>query len=365
MTADRGHVEVARTLDSIRVGARHRADLGDIDALATSIQAHGLLQPITVTPDGLLVCGARRLAALQRLGVRTVNVWVRSGISDELERLLAEQDDNSLHKPLNTIEAAALYREAVILLAEDAARRQQATRFTAGGKNPRSHGTDPGSAPSDADLWEHRGDTRVQAAQLVGGHSFNTLERVGKLQDIADDERVDDETRARAAQALAAIEAGATVKPEFQRVNAGMAIAEIEAIGADASQPTSTQDAALQAAAHLRTAEQASNAAELERLAQEALARVRSARTRKRGATPAPAVPTATTLPVKHFVYLWGDLDGWWNRYDADEIARDLTAEQWEQFTATLAGTVEFAERLRALRADDASTASAKLDVSA
>src|SRR5688572_16673706 len=101
-----GHIELERSIDSIRIGSRHRADLGDIDALAASIERQGLLQPITVTPDGVLVCGARRLAALRQLGVRKLNVWVRAGISDRLTELLAEQDDNTLHKPLSPTESA-------------------------------------------------------------------------------------------------------------------------------------------------------------------------------------------------------------------------------------------------------------------
>jgi hypothetical protein len=39
------------------------------------------------------VCGLRRLAAMRQLGWKTANVWVRSGISDELGQLLAEQDE--------------------------------------------------------------------------------------------------------------------------------------------------------------------------------------------------------------------------------------------------------------------------------
>ncbi len=42
---------------------------------------------------------------------RTVSVWVRSGVSTRLGHLLAEQDENAHRKPLNQLEAAALYRE--------------------------------------------------------------------------------------------------------------------------------------------------------------------------------------------------------------------------------------------------------------
>ena len=94
-----GGIELERTVESIRVGRRHRCDLGDLDALAASIDRDGLLQPPTITPDGVLVCGARRLAAIKLLGWRTVNVWVRSGISDRLGHLLAEQDDNQYPLP--------------------------------------------------------------------------------------------------------------------------------------------------------------------------------------------------------------------------------------------------------------------------
>ncbi len=104
-----GSIQLDRTVDSILVGTRHRADLGDIDALAASIDRDGLLQPLTITIDGVLVCGARRLAAIKKLGWRTVNVWVRSGLSDRLGQLLAEQDDNMLHKPYTQLEAAGLY----------------------------------------------------------------------------------------------------------------------------------------------------------------------------------------------------------------------------------------------------------------
>jgi hypothetical protein len=39
-------------IDKIRVGKRHRLDLGDIAGLAESIEDLGLLHPITVDQDG-------------------------------------------------------------------------------------------------------------------------------------------------------------------------------------------------------------------------------------------------------------------------------------------------------------------------
>ena len=55
MSRHTGHIELNRTVESIVVGNRHRTDLGDLTALAESIARDGLLQPLTVTIDGVLV----------------------------------------------------------------------------------------------------------------------------------------------------------------------------------------------------------------------------------------------------------------------------------------------------------------------
>ena len=215
MTAATGHIELDRTVESIQVGRRHRRDLGDLDALAASIERDGLLQPITITPDGLLVCGVRRLAAIRQLGWRTVNVWVRSSISDRLGHLLAEQDDNQLHKSLTPIEAAGLYREIKELIAEDAARRKAATQFQ-DGHEPGKHGpADSAGPPAPGPL----GDARAQAARMVtGSSSYTRLEQIGFLQRLTGDPAVSEELRGQARDGLARIEAGAPVNPIFQRL---------------------------------------------------------------------------------------------------------------------------------------------------
>nr|WP_300146898.1 ParB N-terminal domain-containing protein [Propionicimonas sp.] len=209
MTAATGHIELDRTVESIQVGRRHRHDLGDLDALAASIDRDGLLQPITITPDGLLVCGVRRLAAIRQLGWRTVNVWVRSSISDRLGHLLAEQDDNQLHKTLSPLEAAGLYREIKSLMAEDAARREAAGQFTSD-YQPRWNG----SAESAEPFATPAGDTRRQAAQMVtGANSYTRLEQIGYLQHLATDPDTPEPLRTEAQAGLAQIEAGGPVDP--------------------------------------------------------------------------------------------------------------------------------------------------------
>lgn len=351
MTSSAGHIELERSIDSIRIGTRHRVDLGDIDALASSIERQGLLQPITVTPEGVLVCGARRLAALRQLGVRKLNVWVRSGISDRLSELLAEQDDNILHKPLSATEAATLYRELKVLLAEEAARRQAASRFHTDDENPRSDGSAESAAPSFNDA----GDSRSQAARIVTGRrAYSRLEEINDLQRIAGDDDLDATIRAQALAELDGIDNGGAVHPAHQRIGARMSLAELEAIASDVSQPTGVRRASLHGAARLHAVESTASAVELEQLAREALARVKGGGARTSGAAAikrmTPVDGFDALLPVRAFVFQWTDLGEWWKRYDIDELASALTDEQWEQFEATLAGTIEFAETLRSLR---------------
>ncbi|TFD63751.1 ParB/RepB/Spo0J family partition protein [Cryobacterium sp. Hb1] len=325
MTVTPGHIELERSIDSIRIGSRHRTDLGDIDALAASIERQGLLQPITVTPDGTLICGARRLAALRQLGVRKLNVWVRSGISDHLAQLLAEQDDNTLHKAFAPTEAAALYREVKMLLAEDAQRRQAATRF--GSEKPRSDGGATVAQPQPIDR------VRAQAALLVTGRrSYTTLERIGHLQQMARDEGLDEALRTRAREELAVIQSGGSVAAAHGRV-----AAEVDRLAT--ATPIRSMVAAVPAAGRSVT--------DLEQLAREALARAKAATRAKKTRTLA---STDSKLPTRSFVFLWNDLRDWWLRYDDVEVAAELSVDQWEQFQATLTGTIAFFERMRTLR---------------
>ena len=52
------------------------SDDPEIETLAGSIEAHGLLNPIEVTPDGYIVSGHRRYAACQRLGMSHIECHV-------------------------------------------------------------------------------------------------------------------------------------------------------------------------------------------------------------------------------------------------------------------------------------------------
>ena len=69
-------------IDKIIVGDRLRQELGDIDALATSIADVGLIHPIVIDQDNRLLAGYRRLAACRQLGLVEIEARVME-VQDE------------------------------------------------------------------------------------------------------------------------------------------------------------------------------------------------------------------------------------------------------------------------------------------
>jgi len=350
--SESGHIELERAVDSIWAGRRHREDYGDLDSLLASIMRDGLLQPITITPDGMLICGARRLAAIRKLGWKTVNVWVRSGISTTLGQLLAEQDDNLLHKPLTRTEEATLYAELKALMVEDAAGRQEASRFTSKQENPRSHGGATVAPPSPMNV----GKTREQAALMATGrNSYTSLERINELQQIAADLAQPEDVRERAREELDRIDAGESIAGAQHRIRAAQSLAELDALAADPAQPAGIRDTAAAGAARLRELEDTARPADLERLAEIAVERAKTA-TKKRPNQLASArlraveEPVREFLPVRSFVYLWDELSTWTERYDPETIGPALSGEQWAMFENAVTATVAFLDAARTAR---------------
>lgn len=162
---------------------------------------------------------------------------------------------------------------------------------------------------------------------IPGGASHTTLEKIGYLQQVADDPTRPDALRAEADAGLERIEAGEPVHPTYQAIR-----------DADA------------------TARQRREA-ELQARAEAAVARAKSRKKSKQ--TPLRSLPLAAEeepparYPVRAFVQTWGELSGWWTHYDADDLATQLTDEQVESFLTTAEGTSRFADDLRTARARD------------
>jgi N6-adenosine-specific RNA methylase IME4 len=80
-------------LTDIRVGRRHRKDMGDLDALLESVRTLGMLQPIGITPEKQLVFGQRRLKVAKALGWETIEARLV-----RVDALIAERDENEIRK---------------------------------------------------------------------------------------------------------------------------------------------------------------------------------------------------------------------------------------------------------------------------
>jgi ParB-like chromosome segregation protein Spo0J len=136
-------------VDKILVGERHRKDMGDIALLAANIAAVGLLHPIVVQPDGTLIAGARRLAAVKLNGEIAVPVTIVD--IDEVVR--GEYAENTHRKDFTLSEAVAIKRKLEPL--EKAAAKE---RMVEGGKRKGS-----GKLPTPA-----KGRAGDKAAKATG-----------------------------------------------------------------------------------------------------------------------------------------------------------------------------------------------------
>jgi len=97
-------VETRRVADLRSNPLNPRRSMGDLAELTASIRASGILQPLLITPAGLVVAGHRRLAACKGAGVEEVPVLVRD--LTESEQIAAMLSENLQRQGINPIEVA-------------------------------------------------------------------------------------------------------------------------------------------------------------------------------------------------------------------------------------------------------------------
>jgi ParB-like chromosome segregation protein Spo0J len=90
---------------SIKIGFRHRRDMGDLTALADSIRQEGLLQPIGVTDRLELVFGERRIRAVRDI-LKKRTILAR--IVDVFSIIAGEYAENEIRKYFTPSERVAL-----------------------------------------------------------------------------------------------------------------------------------------------------------------------------------------------------------------------------------------------------------------
>lgn len=195
-------------ISDVRVEDRHRRDLGDVTALAKSLGELGQLQPIVVTADLRLIAGGRRLAAARSLGWTEIEAKVADGLSDAATWLRAERDENTCRKSFTLTEEHSLYEALLALQAAPGHGSSGPARPDAGGANgkPRRSGATAREKRFAADV----------AAGSPGRHQ--TLDKIGEVKRIADDDTRSDRLRQKALEALREIDQTESVSSPYRRV---------------------------------------------------------------------------------------------------------------------------------------------------
>jgi ParB-like chromosome segregation protein Spo0J len=159
-------------VSGIKIANRARADLGDLGALAESIKARGLLNPIIVDQELFLICGHRRVEAVRSLGMETIEARIVDTANDTLDALLMESDENELRKPFTPSEAIAM-KKMIEGKFKAEAKARQISGLNGVAEKPRS-GEISGT---------EKGDTRDKIAKAIGiGCSF-TMRQAQKVVD--------------------------------------------------------------------------------------------------------------------------------------------------------------------------------------
>lgn len=339
-----GLIELERSVDSIQTGYRHRVDMGDLDQLCDSMRQLGLLQPITIGPDGTLICGARRHEAARRLGWRTIKVWVRSGLSEPLLRLLAEQHENTMRKPYTPTEAARMYQELKREYQVEAQRNMRSTQF--------GQAQNLGELTGLTDSVRPVGDARAKAAiAITGKRSEFTLERVLEVQRLFEDPATPEPVRQAAIAQLEAMDSRGKVNGPYAQVKAVQGGHALEML-LEKELPRSLRE---ETAAALLRLEQAESSQDILVQARAALERARTSRRRpsrrgplEPGVRRPPEEPRRYTL--RAFLLTITETDYWWLHYDPAEIGAVLTEAQWDQFDDWVQQAVDFRDEAGAAR---------------
>ena len=92
---------------------RQRKTLRGMDELIASIDSIGLINPITVTPEGVLIAGERRLEACRALGWTAIDVHIMEP-EDTARAHIIELEENAKREPLDWqdyVRAIGLYKD--------------------------------------------------------------------------------------------------------------------------------------------------------------------------------------------------------------------------------------------------------------
>jgi len=152
-------------IDDVIIGDRFRQDLGDVEELAQSIAEVGLLHPIVITLDNVLIAGRRRLEAARLLGL----VDIPATVVDLQEIARGEFAENEIRKDFTWSERVEIL-QSIKPVEKEAAKQRQLS-----GKPPYN--------------LEEGGEVMQRAAKSLGT-SHMTLRKAEEICDSGDDELI-------------------------------------------------------------------------------------------------------------------------------------------------------------------------------
>jgi ParB-like chromosome segregation protein Spo0J len=141
---------------AIKVGSRHRKDMGDLTNLADSIRQEGLLQPIGVTDRLELVFGERRIRAVRDI-LKKRTILAR--IVDVTSILAGEYHENEVRKDFTPSERVAIAKAIERQIGNRRGQRVQKIAQVGPGRKTRD------AAAEGAGFGNH--ETYRQAAKVV------------------------------------------------------------------------------------------------------------------------------------------------------------------------------------------------------
>jgi ParB family chromosome partitioning protein len=193
-----------RPIDSIKIEDRVRGSFGDLRELVDSMRQRGLINPITIEPDGTLIAGERRLRAAKELGWSEVAVHVWKEEAAE-ELLAVEIEENTCRAQLTLTEAERAWQRYRELLGVGQKREREPTgEFVARAKPA-------GESPAGLDPHD--------AAAKATGFGRRTMEAVREVRETAEDESIPEPVREVAKQELRKMEkATSGAQPALERV---------------------------------------------------------------------------------------------------------------------------------------------------
>ena len=348
----RGHLVLEHAIDQLKKGSQYRRDPDeDLDELCDSIRRVGVLNPPAVTEDYVIITGNRRVAAMERIGMRVTPIWVVPGVSDKLSYVLAIRDEQTLHKALKPLEQAELYEELKGLYAEDTARVKAGSLFGEGGrKQEQSGGAD--SAPPLEPVNVNDRKARVQAARAVTGRDSRTmLEQINQLKHIAADDTEDPYVRQHAAEALLEINEDRKVNGRYQAVKTRQHLAHLTRAAEHPDTPEAARSAAI---AELRGLSGIDSPAEAMKESGLALARVQEIQKATTDETSLGWKDVDPLLREKHAIRKLVDLlrreHGWWDRYDPAEFGKYADDGQWDLVATYVTSASSFLDQAQAAR---------------